>query len=222
MKHLWFMPFILLSSLVAFPVQRIMLRDKQTGGIIAVAVAIAGVAACFINGSIAPPPEIGFQQELITLWNFVEMALPSLFWGLALSPFYPQVRHWLDEIPAVAIGAGILMIALLIYVTMWGRNKALENCAGLCLLFLACGPWYGQSLRRAAFLGRYAYGIYMTHPLFLLGFYTLLRLNRHVATLSVLVIAFAFALPASILLSAPHPSRRATRRPSEEARRRRG
>jgi peptidoglycan/LPS O-acetylase OafA/YrhL len=200
MKHLWFMPFILVSSLVAFPVERIMLRDRQTGRIIAIVAALAGVAACFMDGRMVVPSDRGFRQDLIILWDYSEMVMPALLWGLALSPFYPQVRQWLDENPAVAGGAGILMIALLLCVTIWGRNKGLENCAGLCLLLLACGPWHGRSLRFAAYLGRYAYGIYMTHPLFLLGFYTLLLHDHSEAPLSMLVIAFTLALPASLLL----------------------
>ena len=82
MKHLWFLPFILICSLLAFPVLRTMLRDRQLAGIISLAAALVGIAICFVNSQIDLPLEKGLRHDLSYLWILAKWLCHRFFGAL--------------------------------------------------------------------------------------------------------------------------------------------
>jgi peptidoglycan/LPS O-acetylase OafA/YrhL len=94
------------------------------------------------------------------------MALPSAFWAVTFSIAYRRgASQSVDR-----NGTTITSLVAAIIATAWtwhaGRNMIAENLAGLAFLIFALGGWDNAWVRRLAALGPLAYGIYLSHLLF--------------------------------------------------------
>ena len=158
--HLWFLPFVLVATLATFVVVRRVIGNAKAEARLAVATAGIGTAI-----AVAPLP--GALLALGPVAEYWWMALPAAFWGIAIAIMY---RHggcrWIEKTQATFAGAAVALLA-----TGWtwqaGRSLFAENLAGIAFLIFALGSFEGPWVRRAAKFGPLAYGIYLSHLLFI-------------------------------------------------------
>jgi hypothetical protein len=162
--HLWFLPFILLVTLAAYPVAKGLLRGGGPSWALAGLLAGARVAFC-----VAPSP-VTFDLQAEGAWNWRYAlehgwrAMPAVCWGLAMIPMFPFLRERLrgrwwaaGGCCALATGCALGMV--------WGGNRpALANLAGVLLLVGAAGlRSEARWMRGLARCGRLAFSLYLVH-----------------------------------------------------------
>jgi len=195
--QLWFLPYILVATVGLFPVCRIAvgLRPPTRQIFLVVLILIAGAIAFLPApwpGETPPNDNVAAARYVVFMsWE----TLPALLAGLAVA--------MLGLHPRMKITA-TLGVIVLIGATAWiftqGRNIPIENLAGIATLAAAMGPWNGPLIRLAARGGRYAYGIYLAHALFLEAFFAALGARHIRSTTPQKIVMFTAALGLSYAL----------------------
>ncbi len=157
--HLWFMPFVLLATLAVFCLARVAagIRGCEIGMVALATVAGLDIALLPADRSLST---VGFGQLALD-------ALPSVCWGIVLAiGCQSGGRGWLSSrrIGGVCL---VLAAALTLLLCDLGRNSLVENLSGVALLVFTLGDWTSPMLERIARLGPLAYGIYLSHLLFI-------------------------------------------------------
>jgi len=158
--HLWFLPFILVVSLLAF----VTAKATAGRGRAELAVAIAGAVAGTV---LAVTPTPGFVLRAGTFAGCVTNALPAVCWALALGIAVRHPATRVLERPAATIAGLLLVVASTAWVWRFGGAKLPETLAGLGVMVAALGPARTVWIGRLARLGPLAYGIYFAHMLFI-------------------------------------------------------
>jgi peptidoglycan/LPS O-acetylase OafA/YrhL len=203
----WFLPFLLIVSLLLFPLCKFLAHRRTSMRRMTVRTIGAALAAVGLVIALARFPwnEAGNSDQAVGEFYWFAVlswqALPALFWGLAIAVFDAprgMARHICGVI------GGIVLIVSTAVVLMHGRNLLLENLAGIGAMFVAILPWDSVVIRRLAVWGGGAYGIYLAHALFVEAFFAIVakahlqdssisRLGQFIATL-VLSIATVWIL----------------------------
>ncbi|WP_428937872.1 acyltransferase [Fontivita pretiosa] len=160
--HLWFLPFILIVCLVAFPLLRFALARPHRPAPIALAFAVGGLLLVVL-----PPPRFAPESDTVNFWRCAYWAMPSVLWGLAIALSDDVIRQLRDGAPRTTLlAAGITVTCLALLVTdglsIYGKNIAGVACM-LVALSLPRGNWQ-RSIAPIATLG---FGVYLVHPLVL-------------------------------------------------------
>lgn len=108
------------------------------------------------------------------------------------------------------MGLGIAVICIG-WTWRFGRNALAENLAGLSCVLVALAPWSTRLLSRIGQMGPKAYGIYLSHLLFIKSAEAVLNKLHVPATPSLDVGVFALAVVGSTALSWVLARFRATR-----------
>jgi surface polysaccharide O-acyltransferase-like enzyme len=153
--HLWFLPFILLVSVAAYPMGAIAARGPQLKRMIAGVTLALGLLVALVPMSALP----AIDDKLTFMWQ----ALPAALWGVSLGVATRfdgrENRKLLTASLVVFASAMAVLIAV-------GRNPLLENIAGVAWLLVAFtwapGPWMSW----VAPQGANAFGMYCSHLLF--------------------------------------------------------
>ena len=156
--HLWFMPFIMVVSLVVFVIARPIVHSAPAE----IAVAVVSVVAGGVLAA-SPCPAAWLQTILQLAWD----ALPAVFWGMALAVAYHRGgAKWFDNSLSAVFGLCVL-VACMAWVWNFGRNNIAENLAGVGCTLVALAPWNSGLLAALGRFGPLAYGIYLSHLLFI-------------------------------------------------------
>ena len=158
--HLWFMPFILMVSLVAFLVAKMTLPLKRAGGGV--------VTALFLGMAIVlslVPLSTGASEYAMLIFN----ATPAVLMGISLAIFYGLTAsgkkdHLLEHRVVTVLGL-LLFVGATATLFYTGHNRLLETLAGLGFMLMALAPLQAAWAARLAKLGGLAYGIYLSHLL---------------------------------------------------------
>lgn len=170
--HLWFLPFIFVTSVAVFAVGKLVV-GRPAGELLTAMLCVAageGVALAHL-----PERYTGGQLELV--WH----ALPAVFWGVALAiAFQRGAARYLQTTASALVG---LMIAMAGIAWTWryGRDAWAENISGVACILVALAPWSTRLLARLGQMGPKAYGIYLSHLLFIKSAEALLH-KFHIAT----------------------------------------
>jgi surface polysaccharide O-acyltransferase-like enzyme len=157
--HLWFMPFVLLVTLAVFCLGRIAAHHRGREMAMLVLALVGGWQLALLPAE-RSTSGVGFAQLAID-------ALPSACWALALAIAYQSgARRWLGD-RRIGIGCLAATLGLTVLLCTLGRNSAVENLSGMALLVFTLGDWSSPLLERVARLGPLAYGIYLSHLLFI-------------------------------------------------------
>jgi fucose 4-O-acetylase-like acetyltransferase len=160
--HLWFLSFILMSSLAAFPIVRLALQSTPTRGrFIAFACALAGL----VIGLMRVPDFGPVGADTTNFCRCVWFAVPAVLWGIAIG-LSDDLVDWLRAHAPGTTLAAIFIAALTVACGVIHGVTVLEkNVAGTAWLLAALsvprGRWHG-------WLGRWAplaFGLYLVHPL---------------------------------------------------------
>lgn len=165
--HLWFMPFILVVTVLAFGVAKLVEGRDQAARRAAWGAALGGTALALMAGDSAATLVGEYGRLLID-------ALPAVAWGIAVAiPWTRGELDWLQR-PRVALLAFALAVASLAWVVLVGRAPLAETLAGLGLLVVGLSPWRGAPLDALARFGPLSYGVYLGHLLWIKTFEALL------------------------------------------------
>lgn len=150
---LWFLPFLLLASLIVVATERWMRRDGDVERLLMLAVPVAAGSYWVYNHATLPEPLIP--------WSSV---LPSVLYGLVVVYARDRGRPWA---PLAFLGGLVLM------------TTALHSLDGVvALLFAALFFELGLRVRLPGTIwligGRLSFGIYLMHPFMMLVYYKLL------------------------------------------------
>lgn len=202
--HLWFLPFILVVSLAAFALGKAVLGRPAAERALAGACLAAGLAWALVPDSAFGPLASG--RGLL-----VSAAVPSACWAVALALIYrgPLAKQ-LKRPAALALAA-----VLLVFATAWlwqdSSSKLAATLAGLGAMLLALGPSVGGWAARLSVFGPLAYGIYLSHLLFIKVFESLAAKLGSPVTWQSDVAIFAVTCLLSTMLAWALSRHRATR-----------
>jgi peptidoglycan/LPS O-acetylase OafA/YrhL len=163
--HLWFMPFILLVTLAVFCLARGLAAEagparSALGEAVVLVLALGASWQLVWLPAARSDTTVGFGQLAID-------ALPSACWGLALAIVHGRGGvQWLRRRRA-SIACLVVSLTLTLWLCELGRNRLVENLSGVALLAFALCDWTSPVLGRIARLGPLAYGIYLSHLLFI-------------------------------------------------------
>jgi fucose 4-O-acetylase-like acetyltransferase len=164
--HLWFIPFLMLSSALLYPCLVFGKRSLTTTASCCVFFASTGL----LVGYLAPSDD-GSGHVLV----LIAQALPALFWGFSLgwltivNNSLQLRKSWLTGL--LCLSLGLLMVG--------PRGTYLENVTGLLLLILVVQSpsnstvdasrrrWQARLLAVCASAGQVAMGIYFCHLMIL-------------------------------------------------------
>ena len=174
--HLWFLPFLLIVSLVTFAVAGHTVRNPSSRHGWALAGGIAGA----IVATIAPSTWLAGRFEAC---YFMLAALPAALWAWPAALVYQELNARGCELPgsptrsrdqrpsaalAIVMFAGGVMLLAICCLGLWvlGRTVWLENLAGMALLGSVCVPLGPPLVKRARGLAELSFGVYLAHLLF--------------------------------------------------------
>jgi peptidoglycan/LPS O-acetylase OafA/YrhL len=106
-------------------------------------------------------------------------AMPNVFWGAAIGLYFREIKQFVTKKPWVGVVVGLMGGCCVLSVGVFGRNRLLEVLSGALLFGFAALPWNGKIATALGNLGRYSYGVYLTHVAFVLGLDLLLVKDRN-------------------------------------------
>ena len=167
--HLWFLPYLLIITLLTLPLVAWALRSRPR---------MVGVSVLFVVAAsavlILPEPEmLSRGREALPLFHLYSRA-PGFFFGLAiglwmLAGFRPRVG-----IPHALVCAGIVAGCMYLSLTTELPKHVLNRVAATAAIMVAFAPWQGAVARWLASMGTLGFGVYLCHVLFVEAFITVL------------------------------------------------
>ncbi len=200
--HLWFLPFIFLLTVIAYPIIQSILSGGVSGKMVAMICLAIGVVICLV------PEPISFDVTREGTWEHAKYllslgwrTLPCAFWGLAAIPVFGD---------AVRIVRGRVEFSLfffgLVVACMWQTmthpgDFVFANMGGVFFFLSTVGLAGGRVTGIIARGGTYAYSIYLVHVAVLLGLDMIIIRNRETVRWEILVALFVITLIASTAIS---------------------
>ena len=159
-SHLWFLPFILLATILANLVGRLVsARPAAAWPTVIGLLVISGLSL------MEPTFSRGFSYTASLAYN----TLPALFWGISLAIVCSKLgTAWLSRPLTIDISF-TLFLAMEVVLALAGRDFLVENLAGFFLLLACFGDCRFTWVTAVASLGSMAYGVYLSHMLFVEG-----------------------------------------------------
>jgi peptidoglycan/LPS O-acetylase OafA/YrhL len=191
--HLWFLPFLLVASIVSALCCRAILRAPRLRWP-AILLALAAMGMIVLAHR---PQEMGddFTGPSYAFWQ-MWWALTSVLSGMAFAWIVVFSAAPLLGVPAVVGIGGIVLAAwMLVQQALHGWMMLPRALAGFGCMLAALAPWRGPLVQGFARLGRFGYGIYLSHVLVV----EMLRATMHhfgfdpTIWLDMLVFALGFA-----------------------------
>ena len=157
--QLWFMPVILMCGLLAFPIVRWSADRPQRSAVIAtVLLVLAIVVGCLPH----PPAMVSVSANH---WvQSVYYAGPSILAAIAMAVGYPLIADHLRGRQWPWIGAAMLLAGVIAMV-FFDRQPLLQLLAGSGAFLISLTLPTFPGIHRLATLGRYAFGVYLVHSL---------------------------------------------------------
>lgn len=190
--HLWFMPFILVSSVLAFAIAKGVTGQAVWEWLAAVVALAAGAAVLAAPDAIVPS---GGKNPMVI------KALPALCWAVTFAIVYRRGLAGAIDSPVTTFIACSMAGVCTAWVWYVGRDDLAETVAGLAVLIAALGqPTPGWMVRLGS-LGGLAYGIYLSHLLLIKSFESLTNKLHVEVSVAVDLGIFAGAALGSTLLT---------------------
>ncbi len=158
--HLWYVPFLLVASLLVYPLTSWMRGNSARKWILAggcLAIAIALDLGLFAWLPVVRGPVVGrFQEMTAERWS-------AVYWGVAIAIGWSSglVRaRW--RVPLGVLG-GIALIGTTAWQWKFGVGSALKVYGGMGLLLMALAPWKNAVIGFLGKYGRMSSGVYFAH-----------------------------------------------------------
>lgn len=169
--HLWFLPFLCACLILAYPIVRWGVGNRQREIVLAVFMLAAGIGLTLVApelvekyGGQAQPGEP--ESFLRTVANWTDR-LPAFLWGLSLG-FAVRKPPATVRLPwAVAPLCFALWVGSLITMMVHDHGGGIaQNLAGMGLLSVALLPWPPRWIAPLAAVSVLSYGVYLDHMIF--------------------------------------------------------
>jgi peptidoglycan/LPS O-acetylase OafA/YrhL len=164
--HLWFLPFVFALCLLIFPLSRLLKLYPASSMKMAVGMALLGVMAAAIPDVWIPETNV---SNTLKLWLG---PIPAAIWGFVLAYFYGfHDRAWLTRKFFRFAGVPFAVFCILASIGQF-EVRFLYNLAALSLAIWALainekiGTVFPVKIKYAS-LGSLAFGIYLSHIMFL-------------------------------------------------------
>lgn len=190
--HLWFLPYLLIITLLTLPIVAWALRSRAR---------MAGVAVLFVVAAsavlILPEPEfLGYGRDQLPLFHLYARA-PGFLFGLGiglwmLAGFRPRV-----EMRHAAACAAVVVCCMYLSLTTELPKHVLNRVAATAAFMIALAPWQGPVARWIASMGKLGFGVYLCHVLFLEAFVTVVAKAGFAPSFGVDIAVFTFDVVAS-------------------------
>jgi hypothetical protein len=158
--HLWFLPFLFVVSVIVFVIAQLMHGRPIIERFVFAIALIGGTITALMADDLFRD-----QYLLDRAWA----ATPAVLWGIALAAIYRHIPRgvWRSSL-VPAVGAVLVLACLPLMVIHW-RSHLTENLAGMGVMLIALYDWRSSSIKRLALLGVLAYGVYLSHVMFIEG-----------------------------------------------------
>lgn len=158
-EQLWFLPVLLVASLVAFPIFRAGIGRPRVAMMLAILFAILAVLACFIS----PPPYVR-DPGTNSVVRAVYYLLPAVLASISVALINPTLERVLKS--PVVTAAAIILFAITSYVMLsLVRSPAWEAAGGLSAFVVCFTPLRAKWIDCLGKIGAFAMGIYLSHVL---------------------------------------------------------
>ena len=202
-EHLWYLPFLLVASVIAVPVLRLAIRNAAARRTIGIAAAVIGFA-----WAVMPVPKIVSSIPLESSWLFFQpvwWATPSLLLSVALACVALERGTGLS----VPRSLGVLGLAMFA-AGAWANWHVVGRPVPLVTAMGGVGAfWFATSglipraiASRLAPLGAsLGMGVYLSHVLFLRAWLMIAERAGIAPTVTTDLVSFAVALAGAVALS---------------------
>jgi peptidoglycan/LPS O-acetylase OafA/YrhL len=189
--HLWFLPFVFAVTLLSHGVARVSERSSRAAaGVLLLSVGAAAMLTLYDSRW------MGLDRNWYLPQRWLESA-PAALLGIAYATTWYYLPRW-RVAPGWAWGA--IAVALIggLVVRYGEPNVALKTAAGVAVLLFALSPTAPAFLGRVRLPAELAYGVYLSHVLFVEGAQDLLRLFFGFEETEVRLLVFAVASVSSV------------------------
>ncbi|HEX8323085.1 MAG TPA: acyltransferase [Tepidisphaeraceae bacterium] len=196
-EHLWFLPFLMIVTLGgALLVKGVQGLPAARWPVVCL-LAVLGVVA-----AVLPEPRwVAAREHDMDFWRYTLRATPTVCWALALGlacAFHGKLPR---TTPLLAVGGIVLLLGSMTLQETITPFKVLRSTAGLGCVLIALLPLALPALRSVGSLGRYSYGIYLSHLVFLRIAAAWMERWETTPTLATDAACFGFAFVSASLLS---------------------
>lgn len=184
--QLWFLPFILLATVLAFAVAGVLARWQPPAAGMGAVGLLAGLGFA-LPSVINRAASLGYTGELALA------AAPSVCWAMALGAWRRQLPPSVWHGALVAVLGSALWVGGTAWVWRQGRQTLAENLAGLGCTLLVFHPVGVTCFRPWARWGFAAFGMYLLHPFWVEGLENMVHCFHPAPVPGLAVGAFVFA-----------------------------
>jgi len=208
--HLWFLPFILAAGVIMFPLAQRWHGLQQRLVWIIAGVTLAGLLAAGIATPLASYCLSNIHMKSSSAQDMLHRAItlvPCLPLGLGVYFLFRLTREHSEQWRKRMAIAGLVLVAgCAWYNSLRPTNALLEAIAGMGMVLIAFWPARHPVLLWLSRLGRYSYGMYLVHMIFVDFFKTLRTAVLHLAPswwydLLTLASCVLLSLAAAVVLS---------------------
>lgn len=158
--HLWFLPFVLVACVAAFPVLKFGQTHPEARTWLVPVLGMAAAVAMFLPTAY-PTLDRGTRIFLET----ASWSVPTTLAGVAIALVYP--RRLNATAATLLTAAGFVLFAAAAYAAWTGvRSPAVQLAKGVAVAMVALSPWSPPAVTRLAKLGTLSFGVYLVHLLF--------------------------------------------------------
>jgi peptidoglycan/LPS O-acetylase OafA/YrhL len=195
--HLWFLPYLLIVTLVTLPVVEHATRSRQA--MVATSVVLALIA---ITLEVLPEPTWFITGGHSTLMAFqLYSRAPGFLLGLAFGLWMlAGVRPALKASHAV-VCAAIVVLTMTATITTEFPRHILNRLGAIAAFVVALGPWHGSIARFLGAMGKLGFGVYLCHVLFVESLIALGGRLRLEPSLEVDIAVFALSVMCSFTMA---------------------
>jgi peptidoglycan/LPS O-acetylase OafA/YrhL len=194
--HLWFLPMLMIVTIFIGVLSRFCSQYPRVRWTIIVISALVGTVL-----AIVPRPDWlnhVTNAEGAFYYNCWK-TLPSVFLGLALAWWMAWQPRELLINPAIGF-AGFLMTVMMVGNQIFsGYSRVDRTLSGLGWLIAALADWRGAWVGWLARVGKHAYGIYLSHILFVEGFQAVMHHRGYGASVALDLTTAAFSFLGAVV-----------------------
>lgn len=196
--HLWFLPFIFVCVIVAWPLSR--LQGRAVRDLAAALLGVVGLLCtrdvpAAVLSAVPGPLRLGFSHS----WSYT----PEVFWAASLA-LVCRGRLTLRQFPGMVAPLGALLTIFSLALLFWTArpmDPLFRGIAGMGCVLLAVGLADTRLLKPLVSLGRSAYGVYLIHPCIAITLAQMAHLDERQRSLSGAIVLLIVTVVVSYVAS---------------------